>query len=30
MNRFLKHWRLSGGGEAFHAHVVSYADEASW
>jgi RNA-directed DNA polymerase len=27
MNRFLKHWRLSGGGEAFHAHVVSYADD---
>ena len=27
MNRFLKHWRLSRGGEAFHAHVVSYADD---
>ena len=27
MNRFLKHWRLSGGGEAFHAHVISYADD---
>ena len=27
MNRFLKHWRLSGCGEAFHAHVVSYADD---
>ena len=27
MNRFLKHWRLSGRGEAFHAHVVSYADD---
>jgi RNA-directed DNA polymerase len=27
MNRFLKHWRLSGGGEAFRAHVVSYADD---
>ena len=26
MNRFLKHWRLSGRGEAFRAHVVSYAD----
>ena len=23
MNRFLKHWRLSGCGEAFRAHVVS-------
>jgi RNA-directed DNA polymerase len=27
MNRFLKHWRLSGRGEAFHAHIVSYADD---
>ena len=27
MNRFLKHWRLSGAGEAFRAHVVSYADD---
>ncbi|MGH8490272.1 MAG: group II intron reverse transcriptase/maturase [Gammaproteobacteria bacterium] len=27
MNRFLKHWRLSGCGEAFLAHVVSYADD---
>jgi RNA-directed DNA polymerase len=27
MNRFLKHWRLSRGGEAFHAQVVSYADD---
>src|SRR5262252_5417146 len=25
MNRFLKHWRQSGCGEAFRAHVVSYA-----
>jgi RNA-directed DNA polymerase len=25
MNRFLKHWRLTGCGNAFHAHVVSYA-----
>src|SRR5215813_7247216 len=25
MNRFLKHWRRSGCGEAFRAHVVSYA-----
>jgi RNA-directed DNA polymerase len=27
MNRFLRHWRLTGRGEAFHAHVVSYADD---
>ena len=27
MNRFLKHWRLSGRGEAFRAYVVSYADD---
>jgi RNA-directed DNA polymerase len=27
MNRFLKHWRLSRRGEAFRAHVVSYADD---
>lgn len=27
MNRFLKHWRLSGRREAFRAHVISYADE---
>src|SRR5262245_46293107 len=27
MNRFLKHWRLSGAGQAFRAHVVSYADD---
>jgi RNA-directed DNA polymerase len=27
INRFLKHWRLSGCGEAFRAHVVSYADD---
>jgi RNA-directed DNA polymerase len=27
MNRFLKHWRLSGCVEAFRAHVVSYADD---
>jgi RNA-directed DNA polymerase len=25
MNRFLKHWRLTGRGEAFRAHIVSYA-----
>jgi RNA-directed DNA polymerase len=27
MNRFLKHWRMTGRGEAFRAHVVSYADD---
>jgi len=27
MNRFLKHWRLTGRGEAFQAHVISYADD---
>src|SRR5215216_3988857 len=27
MNRFLKYWRLTGRGEAFSAHVVSYADD---
>jgi RNA-directed DNA polymerase len=27
MNRFLKHWRLSGCGEAYRAYVVSYADD---
>ena len=27
MNWFLKHWRLSGRGEAFRAHVISYADD---
>ena len=27
MNRFLKHWRHTGRGEAFHAHVISYADD---
>src|SRR6188472_1382732 len=27
MNRFLKHWRLTGSSEAFYAHVVSYADD---
>ena len=27
INRFLKYWRLSGCGEAFRAHVVSYADD---
>ena len=27
MNRFLKHWRLTGRDEEFRAHVVSYADD---
>ncbi|MGB7603810.1 MAG: group II intron reverse transcriptase/maturase [Candidatus Sulfotelmatobacter sp.] len=27
MNRFLKHWRLTARSEAFHAHVISYADD---
>jgi RNA-directed DNA polymerase len=27
MNRFLKHWRLTGCGAAFQAHVVAYADD---
>jgi RNA-directed DNA polymerase len=27
MNRFLKHWRMTGCGEAFHAHIVCYADD---
>jgi RNA-directed DNA polymerase len=27
MNRFLKYWRLTGCGEAFHAHVIAYADD---
>jgi RNA-directed DNA polymerase len=27
MNRFLKHWRLTERGEAFSAHLVSYADD---
>jgi RNA-directed DNA polymerase len=27
MNRFLKHWCQTARGEAFHAHVVSYADD---
>jgi RNA-directed DNA polymerase len=27
MNRFLKHWRLTGCREAFRAHVVAYADD---
>jgi len=27
VNRFLKHWRQSGCGEAFRAHVVSYAND---
>ncbi|WP_459570051.1 reverse transcriptase domain-containing protein, partial [Bradyrhizobium diazoefficiens] len=27
MNRFLKHWRLSGRCEAFHGQIISYADD---
>src|SRR4051812_50163185 len=27
MNRFLKHWRTSGRGAAFRAHIVAYADD---
>jgi RNA-directed DNA polymerase len=27
MNRFLKAWRLTGKEEAFHAHIVAYADD---
>jgi RNA-directed DNA polymerase len=27
MNRFLKHWRATGKGEVFRAHIVSYADD---
>ena len=27
MNRFLKHWRLTGCGDTFQAHVVSDADD---
>src|ERR1700758_1323263 len=27
MNRFLKYWRRTGRGEAFRAHVISYADD---
>ncbi len=27
MNRFLKHFRLSGAADAFRAHVVAYADD---
>src|SRR5262249_28620947 len=26
-NRVLKHWRISGCGEAFRAHIVNYADD---
>ena len=29
MNRFLKHWRSTGCGDTFHAHVVSYATSLS-
>jgi RNA-directed DNA polymerase len=27
MNRFLKHWRLTGRSKAFRAYVVNYADD---
>jgi len=27
MNRFLTHWRRSGRGEAFRAHIINYADD---
>ena len=27
MNRFLRHWRNQGRGEAYKAHVVNYADD---
>src|SRR6478609_7727622 len=27
MNRFLKHWCLSGRREAFHGQIISYADD---
>ncbi len=27
MNRFLKHWRSTGRGRAYRAHVISYADD---
>jgi RNA-directed DNA polymerase len=27
MNRFLKHWRASGRGEAYQAQIVAYADD---
>jgi RNA-directed DNA polymerase len=27
MNRFLRHWRQQGCGDAFQAHVVAYADD---
>ena len=27
LNRFLKHWRLTGRGETFRAHVIAYADD---
>lgn len=27
MNRFLKHWRRSGRGAAWQAHIINYADD---
>ena len=29
MNRFLKYWRITGRGEAFHAAVIAYADDCA-
>lgn len=27
MNRFLKHWRSTGRGDAYRAHIIAYADD---
>ena len=27
MNRFLQHWRRTGQGETYRAHVIAYADD---
>ena len=27
MNRFLKHWRRTGRGETYRAHIIAYADD---
>ena len=29
MNRFLKYWRITGRGEAFQAHVITYPNGAT-
>ena len=29
MNRFLKHWRRTGRGETYRAHVIAYATTSS-